>query len=56
MNSAISQTKRDIGYWMISPDRNGGYAYAKVCSNGISFWSKNLKIIGIILSLQSIAT
>ena len=25
------------GYWMISSDRNGGYAYAKVCSNGEVF-------------------
>ena len=29
-----NQMKRLNGYWLISPDRNGGYAYAKVCSNG----------------------
>ena len=30
-----NQTKRNIGYWVISPDRLGGYAYARVRSNGI---------------------
>jgi len=27
--------KRTLGYWMISSDRNGGYAYAKVCANAV---------------------
>ena len=32
------QTKRKIGYWVISPERLGGYAYARVHSNGIVFY------------------
>ena len=32
----IGQLRKNPGNWMISRDRNGGYAYAKVCSNGIS--------------------
>ena len=35
MNVILGQMKRNLGYWLISSDRNGGYAYAKVCSNGI---------------------
>ena len=31
----IGKMKRQIGYWLITNNRDGGYAYAKVHSNGI---------------------
>ena len=34
MNSFIDQLRKNLGYWLISSDRYGGYAYAKICSNG----------------------
>ena len=38
MDMIDRDAKMEVGYWMISPDRNGGYAYAKICSNGYSFY------------------
>ena len=34
LNQVLGQMKRNLGHWLISSDRNGGYAFAKLCSNG----------------------
>ena len=34
LDPMLEQMKRNIGKWMISWQSFGGYAYAKVCSNG----------------------
>ena len=34
MDMIQRDNKMEFGYWMISPDSNGGYAYAKIRSNG----------------------
>ena len=37
LDMMLGKMKLSMGYWLISSDRNGGYAYAKVCSNGFLF-------------------
>ena len=32
----IGKMKRQIGYWLITNNRDGGYAYAKIHSNGMA--------------------
>ena len=50
----VGQMRRNPGNWLISSDRNGGYAYAKVCSNGIFSWAENYRDSPY-LSFQSVA-
>ena len=38
MDMILQDNKMQFGYYMVTPDKNGLYAYAKVRSNGISIF------------------
>ena len=38
INSLLGKMQMKVGYWLITANRDGGYAYAKVCSNGTLFY------------------